>query len=205
MPASVVIVGHGPSLKGAGLGREIDKHFVVRLKNCSMLLAEVADYGKRTDAMCSSTEVLPHLPKVKAKEYWGYPKHGTYSERRVKWLKRHVEQGAKVHIPLDACKLWNAAFLELGGRHPNVSTGMGAVIIALELKRPKKLILAGFDNVIYPSTEGYKSTVPTAFNDGGQKDTGHDWLTEHQLLPYLATHYRAEISSLDRRYVVQPG
>jgi hypothetical protein len=205
MPTSVCIVGHGPSLKGAGLGKEIDKHFVVRLKNCSMLLAEAVDYGRRTDAMCSSTEVLPHLPKVKAKEYWGYPKHGTYSERRVKWLKRHVEQTSKVFVPVDACNLWNAAFLELGGRHPNVSTGMGAVIIALELKRPKTLLLAGFDNVLFPSTQGYRSTVPTAFNDGGNKDTGHDWQMEHELLPYLATAYKAEIKDLAGRYVVQPG
>lgn len=170
-----------------------------------MLLAEHLDYGKKTDAMCSSTEVLPHLPKVKASEYWGYPKHGDYNERRVKWLKRHVDQRSKVHVPLEACNLWNAAFLELGGKHPNVSTGMGAVVIALELKRPKTLYLAGFDNVLDPKIWGYKSTVPTAFNQGGSKDTGHDWFTEHKLLPYLATHYKAEIASIDRRYVVQPG
>jgi hypothetical protein len=202
---SVVIVGHGPSLKGTGFGKEIDRHFVVRLKNCSMLLAEVEDYGRRTDAMCSSTEVLPYLPKVKAKEYWGYPKLGSFSPRRVKWLKNHIEHTAKVHVPLEACNLWNAAFLELGGRHPNVSTGMGAIIIALELKRPEVLYLAGFDNVIQPSIVGYKSTVPTHFNNGGTQSTGHDWETEHRLLPYLATHYQAKIKSIDRRYVVQPG
>lgn len=202
---SVVVVGHGPSLKGSGLGNEIDKHFVVRLKNCSMLLSESEDYGKKTDAMCSSTEVLPYLPKVKAREYWGYPKHGAYSEKRVKWLRRHVDQRAKVEIPLDACNLWNAAFRELGGRHPNVSTGLGAVIIALVLKRPEVLYLAGFDNVISPKTQGYRSTVPTPFNADGTQSTGHDWQKEHELLPYLATAYRTRIESLAGGYVVQPG
>lgn len=202
---TVCVVGHGPSLQGAGLGSEIDKHFVVRLKNCSMLLAMTSDYGKKTDAMCSSTEVLPHLPKVKAREYWGYPKLGHYSLRRVKWLKRHVGD-AKVHVPIDACNLWNAAFRELGGRHPNVSTGLGAVICALELKRPKTLYLAGFDNVMNPSIEGYQSTVPTPFNDGGTKSTGHDWATERKLLGYMATYYQTEIRDLRAGgNVIQPG
>jgi len=205
MPASVCIVGHGPSLKGASLGKEIDKHFVVRLKNCRMLLAEREDYGRRTDAMCSSTEVLPHICKVEVKEYWGYPKRGDYIPRRVKWLKRHISSQAKVHIPVEACNLWNAAFLELGGKHSNLSTGLGAAVIALELKRPKVLILAGFDNVWDPKIQGYASTVPTVFNEGGTKDTGHDWETERKLLPYLASHYKAEIRDLAGRHVVSPG
>lgn len=203
--AAICIVGHGPSLKGAGLGSEIDRHFVVRLKNCSMLLAEQEDYGKRTDAMCSSTEVLPHIAKVKAREYWGYPKKGEFSQKRVNWLKRHVDQRSKVFVPLDVCNLWNAAFLELGGRHPNVSTGLGALVIALELKKPRMVYLAGFDKVWMPDTPGYESTVPTPFNNGGNKDTGHDWHTERKLLPYLATAYQVEISDLAGRYNVSPG
>lgn len=192
-----MIVGHGESLKGAGLGKKIDAcDFVVRLKNCSMLLAQPHDYGKKTDAMCSSTEVLTLLAKVRAKEYWGYPKKGDYIQKRVRWLQRHVGQSAKIHIPLEVCNLWNAAFLELGGQHPNVSTGMGAAIIALHLKRPETLFLAGFDNVLAPKTDGYKCTVPTLYNAGGTKSTGHDWRKEHELLPYLATHFRVKIANL---------
>jgi hypothetical protein len=202
----IVIVGHGPSLKGAGLGKQIDEFkVVVRLKNCSMLLAERHDYGSKTTVMCSSTEVLHHLPKIEAKEYWGYPKKGDFSESRVTWLKRHVPQNSKVHVPLDVCNLWNAAFLELGGQHPNVSTGMGAVIIALQLKRPKKLFLAGFDNVLHPNTEGYRSTVATEFNQNGTVDTGHDWLTENKLIPFLATAYGTEIMDLAGTYKALPA
>ena len=184
-----MIVGHGPSLKGAGLGKLIDECFVVRLKNCSMLLAEPHDYGTKTDAMCSSTEVLPVIAKIKAKEYWGYPKKGEFSPKRVKWLKRHVEQTAKVIVPLEVCNLWNAFFQEMGGRHPCVSTGMAAAIIALDIKKPEKLLLAGFDKVLDPSLPGYQCTVPTPFNAGGTKDTGHDWEKERELLNYLAAHY----------------
>lgn len=201
---SVVVVGHGPSLKGARLGKQIDSFdCVVRLKNCYTLLAEYADYGTKTDVMCSSTEVLPTISKVKAQEYWGYPKKGEYNKATVQWLERQV--GKKVQVPLDMVNLWNAAFRELGGQHPNVSTGLGAVIIALELKKPEVLTLAGFDKVWEPWVDGYTSTVPTPFNDGGTKDTGHDWGKERELLGYLATAYQAEIRNLAGDHVVQPG
>ena len=201
---SVVIVGHGPSLKGAGLGGKIDGFdCVVRMKNCATLLAEPKDFGKKTDVMCSSTEVLHTLVNVKAKEYWGYPKKGNYDRAAVKWLERQV--AGRVRVPLDVCNLWNAAFLELGGRHPNVSTGMAAIVIALELRRPEVLTLAGFDKVLNPSVEGYQSTVPTPWNDGGKKDTGHDWGTENKLLGYLATHYNVRIESLAGGNYVSPG
>jgi hypothetical protein len=197
---NLVIVGHGPSLKGAALGGRIDScDFVVRLKNCSMLLAEKRDYGTKTSALCTSTETLMNLTKVKATEYWGYPKKGDYSEARRRGAERKL--GAKIQIAVDACRLWNAAFLELGGKHPNVSTGLGALITALELKKPEVLYLAGFDKVLNPMSKGYISTVPTAWNADGQKDTGHDWVTENLLLGYIQAHYRVPIKDIKKKDV----
>lgn len=200
---NVVVVGHGPSLKGARLGTKIDRHPVVRLKNCYMLLAEAQDFGRRTDYMCSSTEVITNLAKIKAQEYWGYPKKGSYNAAPVEWLERQTKK--PVIVPLDICNLWNAAFLELGGKHPNVSTGMAAIIIALDRLSPKTLYLAGFDKIWSPEGPGYISTVPTRFNNDGKSDTGHDWPKERELLGYLATAYQAEIIDLAGRYLVQPG
>jgi hypothetical protein len=201
---SVCIVGHGPSLKGAGLGSRIDSFdCVVRLKNCYMLLAEYGDYGRKTDVMCSSTEVLPTLPKVKAKEYWGYPKKGQYNKASVQWLQRQV--AGRVRVPLEACEKWNQFFRDMGAKHPNVSTGMGALIIALDLRRPKSVTLAGFDKVFDPSIDGYQSTVPTPWNDGGNKDTGHDWEAERVLLDVLATFYKVEITNLASGHKLSPG
>jgi hypothetical protein len=195
-----VIVGHGPSMKGGKLGEAIDDcAFVVRLKNCSMLLAERRDYGRKTDVMCSSTEVLHHLYKVKAKEYWGYPKKGFYNENAVTWLARKVDY-APIHVPLDLCNFWNLFFQEMGARHPNVSTGTAALIIALDRLPVDTVYLAGFDNVLNPAIQGYKSTVPTAFNGGGNHDTGHDWATEHRLLPFLQAHFKKDIKNLARSY-----
>lgn len=154
--------------------------------------------------MCSSTEVLTTIQKVKAKEYWGYPKKGTFDKGRVRRLREAVKP-AQVIIPLQACNLWNAMFLELGGKHRNVSTGMAAIIIALELKRPEKLYLAGFDKVLNPETPGYACTVPTDWNKNGTADTGHDWFTEKKLLDYLAAHYKTKIINLARSNDVSPS
>jgi hypothetical protein len=196
MTRSTVIVGHGPSLKGKGLGPKIDQcDVVVRLKNCSMLLAEPHDYGRKTDVMCSSTEVLHHLHKVKAKEYWGYPKKGHFNMAGVWNLSRKVEF-APIHVPLELCNFWNDFFRKMGAQHNNVSTGLAAVIIALDRYKPEKLYLAGFDKVLNPDTEGYKCTVPTAFNGNGTKDTGHDWKKENELLPYLQEFYKAKVIDL---------
>ena len=200
----MVIVGHGPSLKGSGLGKRIDAFdCVIRLKNCYMLLAEAHDFGRKTDVMCSSTEVLPTIAKVKAKEYWGYPKKGDYNRASVKWLERQVS--GRVRVPLEICNVWNKAFREMGGKHPNVSTGMAALIIALELRRPQEVTLAGFDKVWSPDSDGYQSTVPSHFNAGGTKDTGHDWIAENVLLNVLSDYYNARIRSIAGDHVIQPG
>ena len=51
----IVIVGHGPSLKGQGLGEYIDSFDkVVRLKGCASVV-KTPDYGSLTDAVCAST------------------------------------------------------------------------------------------------------------------------------------------------------
>lgn len=198
----MVIVGHGPSLKGAGLGARIDEcGKVVRLKNCYTLLAEPNDYGKRTDVMCSSTEVMTNMHRVKAGEYWGYPKKGDYNRARIENFTRRVKGNVFV---ADITNLWNAFFLELGGKHPNVSTGMAALIIALDRLKPEKAYIAGFDKVLDPNTEGYRCTVPTPFNDEGRRDTGHDWVTENKMLGYLAAAFKTEIVDLAGRYKFLP-
>ena len=204
--STAVVVGHGPSLKKAGLGGKIDScDTVIRLKNCHMLLAEPKDYGRKTDVMCSSTEVLHYLDKVKAKEYWGYPKKGYFNKAGVWQLSRKVSF-APIKVPLDLCNFWNQVFREMGANHPNVSTGMAAVIIALEELRPNKLYLAGFDKVLNPESEGYRSTVPTQFNAGGSKDTGHDWKKEREFLDLLGAHYKeTKIVNIARGHDVPQG
>jgi len=192
----VVICGHGPSLQGAGLGTKIDKHEqVVRLKNCSELLETPKDYGRKTTIMFSSTEVCWQLHKVLAEEYWCFPKYEAYNTDLIDQLRKRVN-GSRVRVLTEQSRIWNKLFRDMGGKHPNVSTGMAAIISVCEILNPRKLNLAGFDVLFNPNLE-YASTVPSPFNDGGTKDTGHDWASESQLLQFVGEHFKSvEISKL---------
>lgn len=190
----VCIVGHGPSLKGAGLGSKIDEKTVVRLKNCAGLLKNPEDYGTRTDVVCSSTPVVRYMVDVESPVYWAYNKRPTWNEQVLQDFKAKVK--GEVYMFPETCNIWNDVFRKMGGSHPNVSTGMAAVIISLEVLKPEKLWLAGFDKILKPNVEGYISTVPSNWNDGGTKDTGHDWVSENRLLQFLAHSYKTDIERL---------
>jgi len=186
----VCVVGHGMSLKGAGLGAKIDKHEqVVRLKNCSDLLENTKDYGRKTTVMFSSTEVCWQLHKVVAEEYWCFPKYDAYNTDLIDQLRKKVN-GPRVRVLAHQSMVWNKLFRDMGGKHPNVSTGMAAIISVCELLNPRILHLAGFDTVMNPKLD-YISTVPTPFNDGGTKSTGHDWTAENQLLQFIGEHFKS--------------
>lgn len=190
----VVIVGHGPSLVGAGLGKAIDAHEkVLRLKNCSALLENKEDYGQRTDIMFSTTEVCYHLSKVKAEEYWCYPKYDTWNTDVVDNLRKQTN--ARIRVLSHQAFAWNKLFRDMGANHPNLSTGMAAAVCVLELLNPRVLTLAGFDVVFNPKLP-YQSTVPTPFNEGGTKTTGNDWKSEHKLLHFLGKYFKTDITCL---------
>lgn len=184
----VMIVGHGPSLKGAGKGSRIDAFdIVVRLKACVL---GTEDYGSRIDALCLSTEVLG-LAKQPSGMYWLYPKRGTYDRQAVGEM---VGQAiGAVFLPFDLCNRWNDEFRKMGGRHPNVSTGLAAIIIAGHHLSPDQIVLAGFDTLLNPSVEFSRNDeIPRT----GAGKIDHDWQTENKLLKIVADTYRFEIAAL---------
>ena len=134
---------------------------------------------------------VQHLHKVKAEEYWACPKRNTWNESAVNTHLRGVVSG-RVRVPGKIMCMWNEVFIGMGANHPNVSTGMAAIICTLEIIKPDVLYLAGFDTVLNPKLD-YKSTVPTQFNDGGSHDTGHDWRAENKLLQFLGEHFKTNI------------
>jgi hypothetical protein len=185
---SVCIVGHGPSLVGAAKGPNIDKHIVVRLKWGEHLLKEPLDYGIKTDYVCASTEIPQAFQTVEAKEYWGYPKKGFYNESRIQAV------GRPILVPLNLCNTWNAWFRSMGGKHPNVSTGTGALIIACHRLRPKKVLLAGFDTLMNPEIRFSRNKkVPRS---GTGPYPNHDWKKENELLELIKDAYDVEIEVL---------
>lgn len=189
--SDVVVIGHGPSTIGRKLGKVIDSMVVVRMKNCGSLLEQhAADYGTRTDYHCATVETFKTArhARTSPKQYWGYPKYGTWTSAAVSHMKKH--SNTDVIVPVEVTEYWNDIFRSLDAGHNNISCGMAAVVIALDRLKPTTLWLAGFDNVLDPSLP-YETLV-------GRRGAacGHDWHTEHELLRIIADHYMTEIKKL---------
>ena len=190
----ILIVGHGPSLKGAKRGKEIDLHEVVRLKQFTRF-HESEDYGTKTDYICSSTEACLGMlkNKVDVKEYWLYPKLGEYDKNI------HDAFKSKPHyVALNETKIWNDKFKKETGYHKglgaygrNISTGLAAIVIAAARLKPEKIILAGFDTLLDPTIE-YESV----FNPGTKHKHMHFWAIENKMLKEISSHYNVEFITL---------
>jgi hypothetical protein len=160
----------------------------VRLKNSGRVLG-TEDYGSRQDVFCMSTEVLG-INIGEAEMVWLYPKKSYYNEESV---GKFMGKGIATLLPLDLVNKWNDRFREMGGTHPNVSTGMAAIITAADHLRPETIVLAGFDTLLDPK-------IPFTRNDDiprtGIGTISHDWDKEHELLKILSDHYGFNIGKL---------
>jgi len=197
--AEILIVGHGPSLQGAGCGKDIDSHEVVRLKHFKRFHKD-EDYGTKTDYLCASTEAALGMldNRVEPKEYWLYPKKGEYDAR----IKNHF-QGKRYIIPLEETKFWNRKFqktvgYEGGVKGRNISTGLAAIVICAFRLKPEKIILAGFDTLLDPVIE-YESV----FNPGTHHKNMHYWKVEHEMLPEIQDHYNVELIAYETCNVIR--
>ena len=188
----VVVVGHGPSLKGAKRGTEIDSFDkVVRLKGSACVIRS-EDYGSKVDAICASTEVMGNFFKFMAPEYWAYPKNGSFNPSGAINVISRIER--PVMIPLQHCNYWNQRFRQMGARHPNVSTGTAAILIAIKRWCPKEIRLAGFDTLMNPALEFDRNHDIPRTGDGPYPD--HDWEKENLLLKVLSKVYSVSILPL---------
>jgi hypothetical protein len=188
---NIIIIGHGPSLKGLKAGEYIDSYeYVVRLKHGARLLG-TEDYGSRIDALCCSNEAVGLVGDVQAGMFWLYPKNGNYDKALTFDAVAH--KGAPFMIPMDLCNTWNNKFRMLGSSHKNYSTGMAAIIIAAHYYEPESITLAGFDSMLHPDK-------PFTRNDDiprtGTGDSRHDWAAENKLLRMVSDTYKFEIREI---------
>jgi hypothetical protein len=190
----VVIVGHGPSLKGAHKGPLInEKAPVIRLKKYDHFYKS-EDYGDLCDYIVASAETAkimlsnPHKPK----EYWVYPKcFGKCDEDRVRsYLGDPVFIG-KWTEP------WNEEFRRMvnyigaGPKGRNVSIGLAAAITAIERFNPDELWMAGCDTLLNPNIP-YESL----YNPHTRADEAHLWESENRLLHIVAERHGTKICEL---------
>lgn len=193
----ICIVGHGPSLKGRGLGQLIDSHEkVVRLKGSGNVIGK-RDYGSKTDALCASTEIMGTFFKANAGEYWAYPKKGVYNLIGAGELIGRLEK--PVMIPLTFCNHWNGRFRQMGACHHNVSTGMAAILISVHRWQPHEIVLAGFDTLLNPSVKFDRNPEIPRSGDGPYPN--HDWQKENELLTVLRNVYKVDIHAIEERQV----
>ena len=189
---TVCVVGHGPSLKGAGLGRQIDAcDKVVRLKGSQSVLW-TDDFGSKVDALCASTEIMGTFFKMDAPEYWAYPKNGDFDIRTA--IQAIIKLQKPVMIPLGFSNIWRSRFQQMGATHPNVSTGMAAILFAIHRWNPEKIVLAGFDTLLDPTKKfsRHQDVPRSGFGDY----PSHDWQKEHELLDILRDTYNMEITCI---------
>lgn len=190
----VCVVGHGPSLKGKKLGRIIDSHDkVVRLKGSSSVHGS-EDYGIKCNALCSSTEIMGVFRRQNAEEYWAYPKKGEFSHPVA--IKVITEIEKPVMIPLLFSNYWNHRFREMGACHPNVSTGMAAILFSIHRWKPEEIILAGFDTLLNPDIQFDRN--PEIPRSGVGDYPNHDWKKENELLTILGHIYKVSIHGIEQ-------
>lgn len=202
----VVIVGHGPSLQGKGLGPEINSFdAVVRMKRGVFLVNNnFRDYGTRCDYICASTEVPGCFMEAtgrkdwNVREYWAYPKKGYYDEKPINGLRKELK--APIVVPLNLCNAWNETFRGIGGKHHNVSTGFAAVLIACDRLRPFEITLAGFDTLMNPQVPFSRAELPRT---GFGPFPNHDWEKENELLTVLTNVYKVNIHAIEERKVAK--
>lgn len=187
-----LIVGHGPSLKGKGRGKEIDLLTVVRFGD-GLYWQTPEDYGTRTDYILTIDQNVADLlnNRVVPKETWVFGRPGVRDEEfileRIKrfnphictetdpWLKRFKEIGAKGYC--------SRRFPD----DPHFSQGLAAIIMAAE-RLHTDILLGGFDNLLSGSNDGFKSF---AAHDGF--NTFHDFEAEHKLMREIESHYGVRV------------
>lgn len=203
----VAIVGHGPSMKGAGLGPEIEAHDrIVRLKQGWMMpQVRPDDYGSRLDIICSTLKTWRPYWKLPIKEYWGYQSFPGQDASLGK-IREHFGS-IPVHLAGAAISRWLGEYRELAdirggwerpsdgmtkvGDEPWFSTGMGAIVMACALLLPETVTLFGFDNLV----QGRREEFTNIFRTTDHEYPRHAWNIEWRMLQLLEKEYNVRIDS----------
>lgn len=208
MSRDVVIVGHGRSVIGAGLGKEIDKYKrIVRLKYVSEeTLKNPYDYGTRRDILCGSWKIRDALHELVAEEYWVFLDS---RNKLVRSFEINNELTRSLVFP-ELCEEWTRKYVELRSDqwsmtehqvrsreysddrgHLHCSTGSYALLYAAHILRPKSITLIGYDNVV---AGVFNKSVTRRGNWSKYPD--HRWDTENLLMKEIAKEYNVEIRSI---------
>lgn len=184
---TICIVGHGPNVKGASLGKVIDSHdIVIRMANCDWQ-ENTTDYGHKYDFGIYTpnqqkfVDKTTRFPKL---AFWCYIPESNTEEYQTKI------RGKDTVCFGDIVESWR-------GVNRFFSRGLASLIIAAEKVRPKKITLIGF-NQVQEGNAGDGPRHPEELQKlmvSKKKDT-HDWSNEKQIVDRIKGHYGTEIEFL---------
>ncbi len=191
----VAVVGHGPSLSGAGRGAEIDAcDIVVRLHNCEWQTP--ADYGARYDyGVLPGPWLAKALPGIVRR-----PARG--------WLLYRFDRPPQVRPPASAQVIcidrWRREIWAQGGvsniGRPSPTRGSAAILMAAQHFKPARIWCFGLDNLMAGTTAGYAYPpeaptlkILTPPDRPGLTEDRHDLAAERRMLDVAARHFNVEL------------
>ncbi len=199
---NIVVVGHGPSLVGKGLGPKIDSFdIVVRISGTDNQTPE--DYGTRSDFTCTchsytADVLIDDMKNGVVADYQAW----VFSRPTI--LESKIEEcGIRLQgYQYDYCNYitndWEYKFQELDphgskfrDRFPLISRGLAGILIAVHKFRPESVTLAGMDNLWEGTDENYLSVAR-----GWVEKPFHDMVKERMLLDQIKEHYGFKLEKL---------
>jgi hypothetical protein len=195
----VVIVGHGPELRNAGKGKEIDGFDVVVRFGDSFYFQDEENYGRKADYVLCCDQRIADLHilaergiKLNPIQTWVYGRPGF---REPKFIMERIKQ-YNPYVCTETDR-WGVRFKELGATgyssvrcaDPHFSSGLAAIIMVAEKLKPRTIHLPGFEAVLNGDGENYDSGV----NRGAVLKAEHDFYTEKIMLEEIKAHYGFEV------------
>jgi len=189
LKGGVAIIGHGPSMRGAGYGKYIDDYRIVirfpYLKDWQIPI----DYGKRTTYWFSNINRLNKRIRRELPEegYYLWAKNGNPIGDEYKFL---ISKFGGQEIT-EQVKFWQGRYLK-DAAHPYFSHGGVAIIAAISFFN-LPVTAFGCDS-IRDSLKETKYYVGSAIWENRQfKDSSHDYQAEHKITTEFATKNKVEL------------
>lgn len=202
----VVVVGHGFSSVGAGLGEKIDSfRDVIRMQHSGI---HKEDLGCKTSFFCvcdarSRKIKVDGVKPIYETWCWGRPYvdylPAVQSEMESRlvdfnfvWKGNLTDRFANEFKKLGATK-----FKDYKGQNPIFSGGAATVLIAIAETPPGDLTVVGFDNLVGGENKNSKGV----FNQNLHKNVCHDYKTERKLLEWAMDEFDTKLLDIYGREV----
>ena len=202
---TICIIGHGPSLNGAGRGQEIDNYgLIVRMGQTNHWMNPV-DYGNKTHIVCQTAKP----GKVRTmRNYCPIPEYHTYMWFKKRTSKKNFKLNTieridptlvpefKIISAQETVNFWQKKFLAFSPAYRFITRGTAAIAIIgdfhmwMKENPNRKITLLGCDNLKAAHSGGFRHG-PHGFVRTHQP---HDYAAEHLLVEEMEKYYHMEVT-----------